>query len=270
MSTLTILIASIYDTLMIIVLLAFVILLVVTGLVLLKAIKALERAMFHPETIVRQEPVKPLEYEEWKALQKSRPSIWNKLLQLKPLEEESNMLLDDEYDGIRELNNPTPAWFMGLFYITIVFAGLYLLNYHVFGWGKLQDAEYASEMRRARQEKAAYLAKADNLVDENTVKLSADAATISTGKAVYVANCVPCHGDHAQGVVGPNLTDEFWLHGGKVNSLFKTIKYGIPDKGMISWENKLSPKQIAGVANYILTLQGTHPANAKAPQGVKD
>jgi len=144
---------------------------------------------------------------------------------------------------------------------------MYFVTYHVTGWGQLQDQEYVSEMKQAEVEKAAYLAKSANKIDENTIKEDTGSSIVSAGQSIYTANCVACHGDKGQGVVGPNLTDEFWLHGGKISNIFKTIKYGVPDKGMISWEKTLSPKQIADVSNYIISLKGSKPANGKAPQG---
>jgi cytochrome c oxidase cbb3-type subunit 3 len=159
---------------------------------------------------------------------------------------------------------------MYLFYGSIVFGIAYLLNYHVFKTGQLQDAEYRTEMVQADIEKKAYLSKAANRVDENTVKLEHDPAVITSGQGIFKTNCAACHGDHAQGNVGPNLTDDFWLHGSKINDLFKTIKYGVLAKGMPTWEKQLSPKQIADVANYIKSLHGTHPAGAKEPQGTKE
>lgn len=240
------------------------------SVVLLNTFKTLSRELLNPTKLSAPVAERRLEYEEWVALRKSKPGIWTKVLGLKPISEEKDIMLDHEFDGIAELDNPTPAWFMWLFYATIFFAGAYLLNYHVFNWGKLQDEEYVAEVREADAAKAAYLAKAANLIDENTVKESKDAAVISAGETIFKSNCVACHGDKGQGVVGPNLTDEFWLHGGKVNSVFKTIKYGVPEKGMISWEKTLTPKQISEVTNFILSLKGTNPAGAKAPQGEKE
>ncbi|MBB5396893.1 cbb3-type cytochrome c oxidase N-terminal domain-containing protein [Mucilaginibacter sp. AK015] len=193
-----------------------------------------------------------------------------KLLSLKPMSEEKSLLIAHEYDGIQELNNPTPAWFMWLFYVTIVFAFCYMLIYHVFGVGQLQYDEYKNEVAQAEVAKKIYLSKAANRVDENTVKLVHDPAVLASGKAIFKQTCAPCHGDDAQGNVGPNLTDDYWLHGGKINDIFKTIKYGVSAKGMPSWEKQLSPKQIADVANYIKSLKGSNPANPKAPQGEKE
>lgn len=244
--------------------------LLAVSLVLLKTFKVLSKELLNPSQLQVRVAEPRLEYEEWAALQKSKPGFWTKLLGLKPISQEKDIMLDHEFDGIAELDNPTPAWFMWLFYATIIFAGAYLLNYHVFNWGKLQDEEYVVEMKEAKAAKDAYLSKAANLIDENTVKENKDAAVISAGQALFNTNCVACHGDKGQGVVGPNLTDEYWLHGGKINDVFKTIKYGIPDKGMISWEKTLTPKQISEISNYILSLKGTNPAGAKAPQGEKE
>ncbi|HEX7365537.1 MAG TPA: cbb3-type cytochrome c oxidase N-terminal domain-containing protein [Pelobium sp.] len=201
---------------------------------------------------------------------KHKQTLWQKLLSLRPMAEEKELLIMHDYDNIQELDNPIPAWFNWLFYGSVVFALAYLLNYHVFKTGKLQDEEYAIEMKQAEVAKEAYLAKTGNMIDENSVKIDKSAEVLAAGKAVFTQNCVACHGQNAEGVVGPNLTDDFWLHGGKIGSVFKTIKYGVPEKGMISWEKQLSPKQISDVANYIESLKGSNPANPKAPQGEKE
>ena len=197
-------------------------------------------------------------------------SWWQKALSLKPLSEEKDMLIEHSYDGIRELDNPIPGWFNFLFYGSIIFGIVYLLHYHVFKTGKLQDEEYVIEMKEAEEERALFLSKSANMVDEHTVTADLSAETIAAGKALYTQNCTPCHGAGGEGTVGPNLTDNYWIHGGDVKSIFKTIKYGVPDKGMIAWEKQLSPKQIAEVSNYIISLIGTNPPNPKAPQGVEE
>ena len=257
------------DVVVVVFVIAALILLTVS-VVLLNTFKTLSKDILNPSVLPAAEPERRLEYDEWVALKKSRPGIWTKILGLRPISEEKDIKLDHEFDGIAELDNPTPAWFMWLFYVTIFFAVAYLLNYHVFSWGKLQDEEYVAEVAEANAAKQAYLANAANLIDENTVKEDLGASVVSAGQAIYNTNCVACHGDKGQGVVGPNLTDEFWLHGGKINSIFKTIKYGVPEKGMISWEKTLTPKQISEVSNYILSLKGTNPAGAKEPQGEKE
>jgi cytochrome c oxidase cbb3-type subunit 3 len=201
---------------------------------------------------------------------KTKLTIWQKLLSLRPMEEEKDILIMHHYDDIQELDNPIPAWFNWMFYGTVVFGVVYMLNYHVFKIGNLQEAEYAIEMTNAAKDKEAYLAVAANLVDESTIKLDDNAAVLASGKAVFTQNCVACHSAKGQGGVGPNLTDEYWIHGAKITDIFKVIKYGVPEKGMISWEKQLSPKQISDVSNYIKSLKGTNPLNAKEPQGVKE
>jgi len=251
------------------VIIAMLILFIVVLLVLLRTFRVLTRVLLKSEGYSAAEIEAEMNPAKTKK-KKQKGEVWNKLLSLRPLSKEKEILIEHDYDGIQELDNPIPGWFMYLFYITIIFAAGYLLNYHVFHFGQLQYEEYKTEIAQADAEKKAYLSKAANRVDENTVKLTTDPSVLASGKLVFVQNCVPCHGDHAQGVVGPNLTDDYWLHGGKINDLFKTVKYGVLTKGMPTWEKVLSPKQISDVVNYVKSLHGTNPANAKAPQGVKE
>jgi cytochrome c oxidase cbb3-type subunit 3 len=255
--------------LLIIVLLVFAIVLLFVSVTLLKAFKVMYQEHLNPTpyTGAVKEPV--LDYERWLKQKAVKPSIWTKLLSLRPIEEEKDLVIDHAYDGIKELNNPVPAWFNFLFFGTMIFAAAYLFYYHIGGYGDLQDKEYEKEMARALTEKTAYLEKSANTVDENSVKFDNTPTVLEEGRTVFTANCVVCHGDKGQGIIGPNLTDEYWLHGGGINNVFKTIKYGVPEKGMISWEKNLNPKQISAVANFILSLKGSNPAGAKAPQGEK-
>ncbi len=183
-----------------------------------------------------------------------------------PLEKEADMLLDHDYDGIKELDNALPPWWKYGFYITIFIAVIYLLKYEMWHTGPNPTEEYTSEMTTAKEEVDAYLASMKNNVDEKTVTMS-DAAGIAAGQVTFAKTCVACHGAKGEGGVGPNLTDDYWLHGGSVADLFKTIKYGYPDKGMQSWQSTYSPIQMQELASYIKTLKGTNPPNAKAPQG---
>ncbi|MEJ7693113.1 cbb3-type cytochrome c oxidase N-terminal domain-containing protein [Daejeonella sp.] len=237
---------------------------------ILRAFKVVAREMTHPTPYVQPEAILPLEYEDWQKAKKSIPGIWTKMLGLKPLSEEKDIMLEHQFDGISELDNPTPAWFMWLFYSTIAFAFAYMMYFHVLDYGKLQDEEYEIEMAEAKAERAMFLASSVNNIDESSVKENQGADILAAGKAVYSTSCVACHGDKGQGLVGPNLTDPYWIHGEKVGSIFKTIKYGVPEKGMISWEKALTPKQISDVSNYIISLKGSNPANGKAPQGDKE
>jgi len=243
-------------------------LVIVAMLVLLRAFRVLTRVILKSEGYTSEQiaaELKPAKREK-----KPKAEMWQKLLSLRPLAEEKDLLIAHDYDGIEELDNPVPAWFMWLFYVTIAFATCYLLVYHVFNAAPLQYQEYKIEMAQADAAKKIFLSKAANRVDENTVKLSHDPAVLAAGKAIFVANCAACHGEHAQGNVGPNLTDDYWLHGHKINDLFKTIKYGVLAKGMPTWEKQLSPKQISDVANYVKSLHDTKPAGAKEPQGTKE
>ncbi|MGM9477221.1 cbb3-type cytochrome c oxidase N-terminal domain-containing protein [Pedobacter sp. GSP4] len=255
--------------LLIVLLLLFVTILLFASLTLLKAFKVMYQEQLNPTPYT--EPVKEpvLDYDDWLKQQPVKRSIWIKLLSLRPIEEEKNLVIDHAYDGIKELNNPVPAWFNFLFFGTMIFAATYLFYYHIGGYGDLQDTEYEKEMAKAKVEKAAYLEKSANTIDENSVKFDNTPALLADGKTIFTANCVVCHGDKGQGIIGPNLTDEYWLHGGGINNVFKTIKYGVQEKGMISWEKNLNPKQLSAVANFIMSLKGTNPAGAKAPQGEK-
>jgi len=155
-----------------------------------------------------------------------------------------------------------------MFYATIIFSFVYLIHYHVIGTGDLQIAEYENKVIAAEAQIAAFMATQEAQVDENTVTVVTDASRLAAGKKIYTDNCVACHGVYGEGGVGPNFADQYWVHGGSINDLFKTIKYGVPSKGMISWKNQLSGSQMQDVASYILTFQGTTPENAKAPEGV--
>lgn len=194
-------------------------------------------------------------------------TIWAKLNSFKPVEQEKALELDHEYDGIRELDNRLPPWWLYGFYGTIIFACVYIWRYHVSETAPLSQQEFAIAMEKAEAQKAAYLKKSANNVDENNVKLLTDASAIDAGKMVFQQNCAPCHGKSGEGTVGPNLTDDYWLHGGSLAEVFKSVKYGWPEKGMRSWKEDLSPMQIAQVTSYIKSIHGSNPANAKEKQG---
>ena len=244
------------------------------SMLLLRVIKVFANEAMNPVRFATPEEKAALRLEEEKAVAEKvkGPSIWNRIMGLKPLSEEKDLVMEHTFDGIAELDNPTPAWFMVLFYGTIIFAVSYLLTYHVFDWGMSQEEEYVMELKQADDAKTAMLLKPGNMankINENNVELVKDAGELKTAGILFKSSCAPCHGENAQGIVGPNLTDEFWLHGGTVKEIFKTIKYGVPEKGMIAWEKTLKPKQIADLSSYILSLQGSKPAGAKAPQGTK-
>lgn len=251
---------------LIIALLLFAVVSLFATIILLNALKVMAKEQIHPTPYAKYQPPVQLEYKEWLKQRSSKPNIWTKLLSLKPIEEEQTLLIPHVYDDIQELNNPVPRWFNLLFYGTLFFAIGYLYYYHI-GDGPQQEQEYTAEIEKAAEEKRAFLAKSAEKFDENSIKL--DAALVPNGKAVFMANCIACHGEHGQGLIGPNLTDEFWLHGGSINDVFKTVKYGVPAKGMPSWEKNLSSKNIAEVVNFIMSIQDSKPASPKAPQGEK-
>ncbi len=254
---------DLYSDILIVALIVVMITLLFSALVVHKAMKSILRVTM-PELVREEEEQKRLAKVQGKG---KWGRIWNNLLELRPIDEEKDLVIDHEYDGIQELNNPIPTWFNVLFYSTVVFGFAYLLVYHVFGWGLNQEQEYAQELAVAEKAKQEYLAQAANLIDEGSVQF--DPAMAPAGKAIFTANCVACHGAAGEGGIGPNLADRFWIHGGEIKDVFKTVKYGVPEKGMVPWEQTLTPGQIAEVSSYILTLRDTNPANAKAPEGVE-
>jgi cytochrome c oxidase cbb3-type subunit 3 len=185
-----------------------------------------------------------------------------------PIEKEQDILMDHEYDGIKELDNVLPPWWVALFYITVIY-GVFFIGYQHFSDSGISSAqEYEIAMETAEKEVKAYLAKQADGVDETTVTLVTDEADLGIGQSIFVNKCVACHGQNGEGnSIGPNLTDKHWLHGGGVKNVFKTIKYGVPEKGMISWKSQIRASDMQKLASYIISLQGTNPANAKEPQG---
>ncbi len=185
----------------------------------------------------------------------------------KPIEEEGEIILDHNYDGIKELDNNLPPWWVYMFYATIVFGVVYLVRFHMYN-DYDQALEYEQEVAAAQIAIEEYKKTAKDLVDASTVELLTDASDLNAGKSVYEANCTPCHLIDGGGSIGPNLTDKNWILGGGIKNVFSTVSNGGRDgKGMIAWKQTLKPAQIAQVSSYILSLQGTTPANPKAPEG---
>jgi cytochrome c oxidase cbb3-type subunit 3 len=182
------------------------------------------------------------------------------------VEKEADILLDHNYDGIKELDNALPPWWKYGFYITIGIAFIYMLNFHVLGFGKNPTEEYNAEMENARIKKEIYDANNKDKIDENNVPM-ADAGGLITGQRLFETNCVACHLKDGGGSVGPNLTDNYWLHKGSLNDIYNTIKNGYPDKGMQSWSSQFTPKEISFLTGYVKSMVGTKPAVAKAQQG---
>jgi len=196
-------------------------------------------------------------------------SWWEKVNATKSLDATSEAAANwgHSYDGIEELDNPTPPWWVAGFVLSVIAGVIYLYRYDIAKTAPNQLEEYAIAVQKGEAAKLAYLASAANNVDEHTVTALTDAADIEAGKAVFVQVCAACHGADGGGSVGPNLTDQYWLHGGSIKDIFRTITVGVQDKGMKSWKEDYSPRQIQQIASYIKTLQGTKPATPKASQG---
>ncbi|MDG5492182.1 cbb3-type cytochrome c oxidase N-terminal domain-containing protein [Psychroserpens sp. SPM9] len=192
---------------------------------------------------------------------------YKKSLGQKPLEEEHDIILDHNYDGIRELDNDLPPWWLYGFYASIIFAAVYLVKYHVFN-GDTQFDELEADIAQAKIDIEAYKKTAKDLVDFNTVTILTEASDLANGKSIFETNCIACHKADGGGGIGPNLTDNYWVLGGGIKNVFKTISEGGRDgKGMIAWKQSLKPSEIAQVASYVLNFEGTTPAEPKAPEG---
>lgn len=191
----------------------------------------------------------------------------NQMTDAVPVENEEEIDLNHDYDGIRELDNNLPPWWKGLFYVSIIWAIGYLFHYHVLGNGKLQLEEYETEMAEAELAREEYLKKAANLVDENNVTVLTDAGDLAKGKSIFELKCSLCHRKDGGGEIGPNLTDEYWINGGGISNIFSVIKYGRTQKGMISWQGQLKPQEMQQVASYIVSLKGSNPTDPKKAEG---
>ena len=193
--------------------------------------------------------------------------MYQKLLGSRPIEEEGEIILDHNYDGIRELDNRLPPWWIYLFYITIIFGVVYLVRFHIFN-DYDQTTEFEQEMAEARIAIEEYKKTAKDLVDVNTVELLTEASDINAGKVIFEGNCAVCHMNDGGGGIGPNLTDDYWILGGGIRNVFNTVSEGgRSGKGMVSWKTSLKPSEMAQVSSYILSLHGTTPANPKDPEG---
>ena len=193
--------------------------------------------------------------------------VENFLIKPQQIEDEGQLLLDHDYDGIKELDNNLPPWWVYLFYGCIIFAVVYLVRFEIMG-GDNQEMELKKEMAQAQVDIAEYKKTAPDLMDENTVTVLTAPADLAAGKAIFTANCIACHRADAGGQIGPNLTDDNWILGGGIKNVFHTLVNGGRDgKGMISWKATLKPKQMQEVASYVLSLKGSNPVNPKAPDG---
>ena len=228
-------------------------------------LKSIENIMY--QTLTEEGKVR---YEE----AKSKPWEWAwgkrmyiKLLGSRPIEEEGEIILDHNYDGIKELDNRLPPWWVYMFYATIVFGLVYLVRFHIFN-DYDQESEFEQEMELARLAVEEYKRTAKDLVDASTVELLTDASDLSAGETIFNTNCAVCHKTDGGGSIGPNLTDSYWILGGGIKNIFNTISEGGRDgKGMVAWKTSLKPGEIAQVASYVMGMEGTNPPDAKAPEG---
>nr|WP_287935214.1 cbb3-type cytochrome c oxidase N-terminal domain-containing protein [Algoriphagus sp.] len=242
------------------VILGVVLLLIVLLLILMIYLMSFMTAVFQKEN-----PSLAHEPSWWESFKEK--FVTGKMDEVGGKDEKAKVMSDHSYDGITELDNFMPPWLQWVFIGSIAFAVIYFVNYTVLGIGPTGEEEYQEELRL---EAIAAETRKANLVagiDETTVVFDESAAAISSGKSIFETNCAACHAADGGGGVGPNLTDEYWLHGGSIQDVFKVVKYGVVEKGMIPWQDQLSPEQMQQVSSYILTLVGTTPANPKEPQG---
>jgi cytochrome c oxidase cbb3-type subunit 3 len=174
------------------------------------------------------------------------------------------LLMDHDADGIRELDNNLPRWWVWLFYLTIIFAVFYMCYYHVLGAGDLQAAAYVKEAKLGDQIKAAAMSQFEASLP--ALEPSKDPSVLVNGKHTFLTLCAPCHRADGGGLVGPNLCDDYWIHGSNFVDNLRTIMNGVPGKGMLTWKGILKPAEIHAVGSYIYTLRGTHPPNPKPPE----
>jgi cytochrome c oxidase cbb3-type subunit 3 len=179
---------------------------------------------------------------------------------------DADHLLDHAYDGIQEYDNPLPRWWLALFWATIIFTPLYILYFH-FGGGMLAKERYDQEMIAFYDKQAEQLLALGEISEGTLVDLMADASMMNGGKKIFQAKCATCHGMFGEGGIGPNLTDDYWIHGGQLMDVYATVRDGVTAKGMLAWERQLRPAELMAVSSYVGTLLGTDPPNAKAPQG---
>jgi cytochrome c oxidase cbb3-type subunit 3 len=228
-------------------------------------LKSIENVMFQTLSEEGKERYLETKSKQWEWSWGKK--MYKKLLGSEPIEAEGEIILDHNYDGIKELDNKLPPWWVYLFYATILFGVIYLIRFEIYG-DYDQELEYELEVAAAQAEIEAYKKTAKDLVDVNTVELLTEASDISAGKAIFETNCVVCHMADGGGGIGPNLTDEYWILGGGIKNVFNTVSEGgRAGKGMVSWKQTLKPLEMAQVSSYLLTFQGTTPANPKAAEG---
>jgi cytochrome c oxidase cbb3-type subunit III len=226
-------------------------------------VSAVDKITFH---LLTDEQKKQL--EEAQSFSFADSKLMKMLTRSKDIEEEADVMLDHDYDGIKELDNVLPPWWVYLFYGCIIFAAVYLVRFHVIG-DYTQAEEYEKEVALAEEAHAKYLLTAPDLVNVDNVELLTDAASIAEGKKVYEANnCISCHGQNLEGGIGPNLVDANWINGGGVKNIFRLVSEGSTNNPVMApWKDVIKPSDIQKLASYIVSLGGTNPANAKEAEG---
>jgi cytochrome c oxidase cbb3-type subunit 3 len=226
-----------------------------------KIVKAEELALLAEKGLLTVDSNAKLQTESfWERFNKK---AWN----IVPVEKEKDIILAHAHDGIYELDNDLPPWWLALFYGGVVFAFVFIGYTHFSSYGQTNVEEYEASIKAAEIQIAKHLSGQANLVDESNVTMLEDKGGISQGAKIYKERCVACHGALGEGGIGPNMTDEYWLHGGGIKDVFKTVKYGVSGKGMQAWKDDLTASQMHQVSSFILTLQGTNPPNGKEKQG---
>lgn len=231
------------------------------------SVAALRMTLLRSLSEEKQEKFIASEHKLYNQLEAKLNQLPKLLTRSRPIEDESEIELDHNYDGIRELDNKLPPWWLYSFYASIIFAAIYLARFHVFG-DYTQVEEYTAEVAQAEIDIAKYKETAKDLITYETVTRLDEPSDLEAGKQIYTNNCVACHKADGGGGIGPNLTDEHWILGGGIKNVYKTlVEGGRPGKGMVSWKNDFKPSELQQVASYVLTLQGTTPAEPKEAEG---
>lgn len=181
-------------------------------------------------------------------------------------ERDEDRLLDHNYDGIQEYDNPMPRWWLYIFWATILFSPFYYLYFHGASGRSIHD-RYNADMLALFEKQAAELLEMGPIRESTLAEMQDDRSMMSAAEQIFTSKCAQCHAPDGGGGIGPNLTDSYWIHGGKLTDIYQTVYNGVPEKGMLSWKNQLPLSDILAVSAYVGTLRGTDPAQPKAPQG---
>lgn len=228
-------------------------------------LNAIENIMF--QTLDEEARERYIRVHEERLRKYDLKRLYQKAMGSRPMSEERDIELDHNYDGIKELDNSLPPWWLYSFYASIIFAAGYLVYYHFLD-GANQYEELEMELAEARIAVEEYRKNAPDLVDAESVVLLTEPADLERGATLYQSNCMACHAADGGGGIGPNLTDDHWILGGGIRNVFHTVSEGgRAGKGMVAWKSVLKPTEIQQVSSYILSLRGSSPASPKAAEG---